>query len=36
MQRILADSVQPVLDAGLAQLVEMDHLISDEIRIEPT
>jgi glyoxylase-like metal-dependent hydrolase (beta-lactamase superfamily II) len=34
--RILADSVKPVLDAGLADLVEMDHRISEEIRLEPT
>jgi glyoxylase-like metal-dependent hydrolase (beta-lactamase superfamily II) len=34
--RIMADSVQPVLDAGLADLVEMDHRISEEIRLEPT
>ncbi len=33
---ILADSVQPVLDAGLAELVEMDHVISPEIRLQPT
>ena len=30
------DSVTPVLDAGLATLVEMDHRISDEIWLEPT
>ena len=35
-KRIMADSVQPVLDAGLAQLVEMDHRISDELWLEPT
>ena len=35
-KRILADSVAPVLDAGLAQLVEMDHRVSDEIGLEPT
>ena len=35
-KRIMADSVAPVLDAGLADLVEMDHRISDEIRLEPT
>jgi glyoxylase-like metal-dependent hydrolase (beta-lactamase superfamily II) len=33
---ILADSVQPIFDAGLAQLVEMDHRISDEVRLMPT
>jgi glyoxylase-like metal-dependent hydrolase (beta-lactamase superfamily II) len=35
-KRIMADSVQPVLDAGLAQLVDMDHRISDELWLEPT
>ena len=35
-RRILADSVQPVLDAGLATLVEMDHRVSDELWLEPT
>ena len=33
---ILSDSVQPILDAGLAELVEMDHQISPEIRLTPT
>jgi glyoxylase-like metal-dependent hydrolase (beta-lactamase superfamily II) len=32
----MADSVAPVLDAGLADLVEMDHRVSDEIWLEPT
>jgi glyoxylase-like metal-dependent hydrolase (beta-lactamase superfamily II) len=35
-QRIMADSVAPVLDAGLADLVDMDHRVVDEIRLEPT
>ena len=35
-QVILSDSVQPILDAGLADLVEMDHRISPEIRLTPT
>ncbi len=35
-RRIMADSVAPVLDAGLAQLVAMDHRVTDEIRLEPT
>jgi glyoxylase-like metal-dependent hydrolase (beta-lactamase superfamily II) len=35
-QRIMADSVKPVLDAGLTELVDMDHRISDEIWLEPT
>src|SRR5262245_9040384 len=34
--RIMADSVKPVLDAGLAELVAMDHRISGEIWLEPT
>ena len=34
--RIMADSVTPVLDAGLADLVDMDHRISDELWLEPT
>lgn len=35
-QRIMADSVKPVLDAGLADLVDMDHRISSEVWFEPT
>ncbi|MCP5181267.1 MAG: MBL fold metallo-hydrolase [Pseudomonadales bacterium] len=35
-QAILSDSVKPVFDHGLAQLVEMDHVISPEIRLTPT
>jgi glyoxylase-like metal-dependent hydrolase (beta-lactamase superfamily II) len=35
-KRIMADSVEPVLGAGLADLVEMDHRVSDEIWLEPT
>jgi glyoxylase-like metal-dependent hydrolase (beta-lactamase superfamily II) len=35
-QAILGDSVRPILDAGLAELVEMDHVISPEIRLTPT
>src|SRR5262249_59841496 len=35
-ERIMADSVKPVLDAGLADLVAMDHRISSEIWLEPT
>lgn len=34
--RILADSIAPVFDAGLADVVESDHRVSDEIRLEPT
>ena len=35
-KRIMADSVTPVLDAGLADLVAMDHRISNEMWLEPT
>jgi glyoxylase-like metal-dependent hydrolase (beta-lactamase superfamily II) len=35
-RRIMADSVAPIVDAGLADLVEVDHRISDEIWLEPT
>ena len=33
---VLADSVRPVIDAGLADLVETDHKVSDEVWLEPT
>jgi len=33
---LLDDSVRPVFDAGLAELVESDASITDEIRLEPT
>jgi glyoxylase-like metal-dependent hydrolase (beta-lactamase superfamily II) len=33
---ILVDSVQPIFDAGLVDLVEMDHRVSPEIRLLPT
>ena len=35
-QVILGDSVQPVFDAGQVLLVETDHRLSPEIRLEPT
>lgn len=35
-QAILGDSVQPIFDAGLAELVEMNHRLSDGIRLTPT
>jgi glyoxylase-like metal-dependent hydrolase (beta-lactamase superfamily II) len=35
-QVILSDSVKPILDAGLADLVELDHVISPEIRLIPS
>ena len=34
--RIMADSVVPVLDAGLALLVDTDHRVSSELWLEPT
>ncbi len=33
---ILADSIQPIFDAGLVDLVAMDHRISNEVRLMPT
>jgi glyoxylase-like metal-dependent hydrolase (beta-lactamase superfamily II) len=35
-RRIMEDSVTPVLDAGLADLVDTDHRVSDEMWLEPT
>jgi glyoxylase-like metal-dependent hydrolase (beta-lactamase superfamily II) len=35
-QAILSDSVKPIFDAGLAELVELDHVISPEIRLTPS
>ena len=35
-QVILGDSVQPIFDAGLAELVEADHRLSPEVWLEPT
>ncbi len=35
-QQVLADSVRPIFDAGLVDLVESDHRLCDEIRLEPT
>ncbi len=35
-QQILADSVRPVFDADQVDLVETDHRVCDEIRLEPT
>jgi hypothetical protein len=32
-QAMLGDSVKPIFDAGLVQLVELDHVISPEIRL---
>jgi glyoxylase-like metal-dependent hydrolase (beta-lactamase superfamily II) len=36
MAPILADSVRPVVDAGLVDLVETDHRLCDEIGLVPT
>jgi len=33
---VLSDSVRPIFDAGLADLVDTDHRVSDEIRLAPT
>jgi len=33
---IMADSVKPIFDAGVARMVEMDHRISNEVRLIPT
>ena len=33
---ILGDSVRPILSAGLADLVETDHRLTDEVWLEPT
>ena len=33
---IVGDSVRPIVDAKLADLVEMDHRLTDEIWLEPT
>jgi len=33
---VLAESVRPVYEAGLVDLVADDHVVSDEIRLEPT
>jgi glyoxylase-like metal-dependent hydrolase (beta-lactamase superfamily II) len=32
----IGDSVRPILEAGLADLVEVDHRVSDEVWFEPT
>jgi glyoxylase-like metal-dependent hydrolase (beta-lactamase superfamily II) len=35
-RELLADSVQPLLDAGRVDWVASDHAITDEVRLEPT
>jgi glyoxylase-like metal-dependent hydrolase (beta-lactamase superfamily II) len=34
--QVFAESVAPILDAGQAMLVAMDHVLDDEVRLEPT
>jgi glyoxylase-like metal-dependent hydrolase (beta-lactamase superfamily II) len=34
--QVFKDSVQPILDAGQALPVDMDHALNDEIQLEPT
>jgi glyoxylase-like metal-dependent hydrolase (beta-lactamase superfamily II) len=36
MKHVLADSVTPIVDAGLAELVDSQHRICDEISLMPT
>jgi glyoxylase-like metal-dependent hydrolase (beta-lactamase superfamily II) len=36
LAEVMADSVQPIVDAGLVELVEMDQRLSPEIRLLPT
>ena len=36
MLPVIADSVQPILDRGLAELVEWDHQICPEVRLTPS
>ena len=33
---VLGDSVRPIIDAGLAELVDMKHTLTPEVRLEPT
>ena len=35
-RQILDDSVRPIFEAGLATLVETDHVLTPEVRLEPT
>ena len=35
-QAMLGDSIKPIFDAGLVELVELDHVISPEIRLTPS
>ena len=36
MGPVVSDSVRPIVDAGLSDLVEMDHKLCDEVWLEPT
>ena len=36
MERVIEESIQPILDARLHTLVETDHRITDEVWLEPT
>jgi glyoxylase-like metal-dependent hydrolase (beta-lactamase superfamily II) len=33
---VMGDSVRPIIDAGLAELVDMNHALTPEVRLEPT
>jgi len=33
---VITDSVRPIVEGGLADLVETDHALTDEVRLEPT
>ncbi len=33
---VITDSVRPIVEAGMADLVEPDHELTDEVRLEPT
>ena len=33
---VKADSIRPVIEAGLHELVELDHRVTEEVRLEPT
>jgi glyoxylase-like metal-dependent hydrolase (beta-lactamase superfamily II) len=35
-RQLLADSVQPIVDAGLVDWVDSSHAITDDVRLEPT
>lgn len=35
-RQIMADSVQPIIDAGLAEFVDLDHRLSDEVWLVPS